>query len=129
MTRRGKILIGFAVAIAAALAVATVLLANPLRKSDESLRLYLLQKVPMGSSIDTLQTVAMREGWRFDGTSKFRPHSGTEVTNAWVVLGEFRSKEVDSHWSFDDRGLFDLRIDRIDWAQVDVARKENADGT
>jgi hypothetical protein len=119
MNRRGKIVMGFAaaaaVATAVALAVAIPLLGNPLRKSDESLHRYLLQKVPMGSSLENLQTVAAREGWRFDGTSKSRPHGGAEVTDAWVVLGEFRSKEVDSHWSFGDRGLFNLWIERVDW--------------
>ena len=57
MTLRGKILIGLAVAIAATAAVAIVFFSNPLQKSNEALRAYLLQKVPLGSSLENLQAV------------------------------------------------------------------------
>ena len=112
MTRRSALLIGFATALTLAVAVALLFPANPLRRSDESLRRYLLQKVPMGSSLETLQAVATREGWKFDGTSKFLPPGEKEMTVAWVVLGEYESREVDSHWAFDDRGLTKLWVDR-----------------
>jgi len=128
MTLRGKILIGLAVAIAATAAVAIVFFSNPLQKSNEALRAYLLQKVPLGSSLENLQAVAAREGWEFAGTSKSQQPDGTWTTSAWVVLGEYESKEVDAHWQFNDRGLIDLWIGRENWQQLTPARKAGAGG-
>jgi hypothetical protein len=102
-------------------AVASIWLLNPLRRSDASVHAYLLEQVPPGSTLDTLRSVAQREGWRINNTWPRGPHSdwgGIDGdTVAWIYLGGYWNlfrTDLDSFWAFDDSGkLVDVRIRRM----------------
>jgi hypothetical protein len=119
MKRHAKFIV--LTAVSAVLAVTAVLCANPLRRSDASVRAYLLRQVPPGSSIDTLRAVAQHEDWKIENTWSRGPHSGwggiDGATVAWIYLGGYWSAlrtDLDSFWAFDDRGkLIDVRLRRM----------------
>jgi hypothetical protein len=108
-------------ATAVIVVAASVLLLNPLRRSDASVHAYLLQQVPAGSTLEALQRVAKREGWRINNTWSRGPHSdwgGIDgATVAWIYLGGYWNlfrTDLDSFWAFDERGkLIDVRIRRM----------------
>jgi hypothetical protein len=86
--------------------------ANPLRKSDRAVHRYLLESVPVGSTLETLRAVAAQKGWRINGTWEgHAAHSdwgGIDgQTVAWVYLGGYRNffqTDLDSFWAFDESG-------------------------
>ncbi len=108
--------------VAVITAVATsILMLNPLRRSDAGVHSYLLQQVPPGSNLDMLRSVAQREGWRINNTWPRGPHSdwgGIDgATVAWIYLGGYWSPfrtDLDSFWAIDENGkLVDVRIRRM----------------
>jgi hypothetical protein len=111
-------LVTFALAGATAIGVA----GNPLRKPDGEVHRYLLENVPVGSSLDTLKAVAAQKGWRINGTwDGYTEHSdwgGIDGhTVAWVYLGGYRNffrTDLDSFWAFDESGkLLDVVTRRM----------------
>jgi hypothetical protein len=119
LKRPAKLAAFAAIAITAAATLAFVL--NPLRGSDASVHAYLLDRVPPGSTLETLQGVAQREGWRVNGTWQRGPDSdwgGIDgATVAWIYLGGYWNvfrTDLDSFWAFDEQGrLLDVRIRRM----------------
>ena len=100
-----------AVLVAIAIGTTAVLYAsNPLRRSDEAVREWLLEKAPIGSDLETLRSVADREGWRVNGEwAGHQPHSdwgGVDGdTVVWIYLGGYRNvfrTDLDSFWAFDE---------------------------
>ena len=110
MKRHFKIL-AVATLIVATASVATVA-GNPLRRSDQAVHRYLLKNVPVGSTFETLKSVAAQKGWRINGTwNGHVAHSdwgGIDGhTIAWVYLGGYRhlfQTDLDSFWAFDENG-------------------------
>lgn len=94
---------------------------NPLRWSDENLREWLLEKVPAGSSVARLKSVAGEEGWEITGTWEHGdiPYwtgvKGDTVVR--VYLGRYRGLflvAADSYWAFDESDrLADIRTVRL----------------
>jgi hypothetical protein len=107
--------------VVVAVAAISVLLLNPLRRSDASVHAYLLKQVPPGSTLDALRSVAQREGWVIKNTWGHGPHSdwgGIDgATVAWIYLGGYWNllrTDLDSFWAFDEHGkLIDVRIRRM----------------
>ena len=102
-------ILGVVAVIAVGMTVA-LYASNPLRRSDDSVREWLLEKVPIGSDIGTLRSVAEREGWRVNGEwSGHQPHAdwgGVDGdTVVWIYLGGYRNVfrvDFDSFWAFDE---------------------------
>ena len=110
MKRYTKIL-----ALATFILVATTTISvagNPLRKSDRAVHRYLLENVPVGSTLETLKAVAAQKGWRinstWDGYTEHSDWGGIDGhTVAWVYLGGYRNffqTDLDSFWAFDEDG-------------------------
>jgi hypothetical protein len=82
---------------------------NPLRWSDENLRQWLLEKLPVGSSVTRLKSAAGEEGWKITGTWEHGeiPY-WTQIQGDTVVrvyLGSYRGLflvAADSYWAFDE---------------------------
>jgi hypothetical protein len=103
-------------------AIAIVMLLNPLRLPDKALHRWLLMTVPIGSDIEHLQKVAQEQEWRinsmWDGN---RPHSdwggidGAKIV--FVYLGGYGNHfktNLDSFWAFDEAGhLIDVKVRRL----------------
>lgn len=97
---------------------------NPLRWSHENLREWLLEKVPLGSSVAHLKSAVDKEGWRVMSIWEHGdtpPHIGVQGdTVVRVDLGGYRGLlfrvEMDSYWVFDES-------DRL----LDVQTKREAD--
>jgi hypothetical protein len=94
---------------------------NPLRWSDENLREWLLERVPMGSNVARLKSVAEEEGWRVMMIWEHgeNPSAWTQVQGDTVVrvhLGNYRGlflAAADSYWAFDESGrMVALRVER-----------------
>jgi len=83
---------------------------NPLRGSDEAVQAWLLETVPMGSSIEDLESVAQLKGWRinskWDGGTPQSNWGGAEGDKVvWVYLGGYHNMfrvDMDSFWAFDE---------------------------
>ena len=117
--------VGLSAAAVLVLVVAAIMFAlasNPLRGSDNARRAWLLELVPMGSSIEGLERVAQLKGWQID--SKWdggTPHSnwgGVEGDKVvWIYLGGYHNifrTDIDSFWAFDEStGLTDLTTRRM----------------
>jgi hypothetical protein len=98
------------------------LASNPLRGSDEAVQAWLLDAVPIGSSIEDLEMVAELEGWRinskWDGGTPHSNWGGVEGDKVvWIYLGGYQSvfrTDLDSFWAFDDSaGLTDVTTRRM----------------
>lgn len=114
--------IGIAVVFVGIISTSVALLSNPLRRSDENVRAWLLESVPVGSAEDHLMAVATQKGWRVNSVwDGYRPHSdwggidGARI--AWVYLGGYRNifcTDLDSFWAFDESGrLIDVKTRRM----------------
>jgi hypothetical protein len=107
--------------VIAVASVASVVLSNPLRRSETSVHAYLLERVPPGSTLDTLRDVSAHQGWRINSTWERGLHSdwgGIDgATVAWIYLGGYRNlfrRDLDSFWAFDEHGkLIDVRVRRM----------------
>lgn len=104
------------------IAAAVAVISNPLRRSDEAIRTWLLNSVPAGSSIEHLTSVAGERGWRvksgWDGTQPQADWGGIDGAHiVWVYLGGYRNifrTDLDSFWSFDENGrLVDVKTRRM----------------
>ena len=86
------------------------LASNPLRGSDKALRAWLLELVPMGSSMEDLERVAQLKGWRinskWDGGTPHSNWGGVEGDKVvWIYLGGYHNifrTDIDSFWSFNE---------------------------
>jgi hypothetical protein len=94
---------------------------NPLRWSNDNLRQWVLEKVPAGSDVDRLKSVANEHDWQVDTIWEGgKVPAWTEVESETVVrvhLGGYWAlfqTEVGSYWIFDENGrLQDVRIERF----------------
>ena len=120
MNARRKI--GIAVLSVGVIGASFVSLSNPLRRSDESVREWLLESVPVGSSEETLMAVAEQKGWTvnsvWDGYSLHSDWGGIDGSRvAWIYLGGYRNlfrTDLDSFWAFDESGrLMDVKTRRM----------------
>ena len=113
---------GFAAGLAGAVALVLVAIHPLWFRSEAGVRSWLLRKVPVGSTVEQLKTVASAEGWRVDGTwSGDDPHADwggiSGSTIVFTYLGGYRlifSVDYDSFWAFDTNGrLVDVRVRRM----------------
>ena len=110
MKRHTKILALFAVVVAVTTVATSA--ANPLRRSDQAVHRYLIENVPVGSTLEALESVAAQKGWRINGTWEgHTTHSDWGGIDghivAWVYLGGYRNffqTDLDSFWAFDESG-------------------------
>jgi hypothetical protein len=93
---------------------------NPLRWSDENLREWLLEKVPAGSSVARLTSVAGQEGWKIIGSWEHAESlNWPQIQGDLVVrvhLGNYRGLflvAADSYWVFDESDrLIAIRLEQ-----------------
>jgi hypothetical protein len=91
-------------ALAASLAVAIAVMArNPLRHSDTTVRAWLLEEMPLGSSSERVRTFAKARGWfdpfrqRGDGAC-YGPYIRGELGRYWSGAAHVY---VSAIWEFD----------------------------
>lgn len=108
----------FVIATAAiAILVVAVISANPLRRSDASVRAWLLTTTPLGSGLDDVRTVLEQHGWHDEVFQRTQPPPASEP----FLGGEIGSYQglpwhtsVRAFWEFDSNGrLADIRIERL----------------
>ena len=115
-------LIAAAALVVVLVAITVALASNPLRSSDEAVQAWLLEAVPIGSSIDDLERIAQLRGWRinskWDGGTPHSNWGGVEGDKVvWIYLGGYRNifrTDLDSFWAFDESsGLTDVTTRRM----------------
>ena len=122
MNTKKKLWLG--IAVLSLVAAPVVIFSNPLRRSDEAVRSWLLAEVPVGSGIEHLLSVAHQKGWRVNGTWEGnRPESHSDwggidgATVVWIYLGSYWNvfrTDLDSFWAFDEAGrLVDVETRRM----------------
>jgi hypothetical protein len=97
--------------------------ANPLRESEDNIRLRILGKVPAGSSVQDVKNFIAAQGWKlsynWEGTptklsETFYPGvKGQHVIGADLghYLGIFGRVDLDAYWGFDAAGrLIDVHV-------------------
>ena len=103
--------------IAVAVLVTAWMASNPLRRSDASVRAWLLTKTPLGSSRAEVRAVLEQQGWQEARFHQTRPSPAADP----FLGGEIGSYQgfpwytsVRALWEFDssDR-LVDIRIQRV----------------
>jgi hypothetical protein len=117
--KMGRRLVWVGVAVLV-MATAVIIAIHPLwYLSQSGVKSWLLHKVPTGSSVDQLKSVALAEGWRVNKTwSGDQPHADwggiAGSTIVWTDLGGYRGVfrvDYDSFWAFDANGrLVDVRV-------------------
>ena len=103
--------------IAVAVLVTAWLASNPLRRSDASVRAWLLIKTPLGSRCADVRAVLEHHGWQDDRIQQTLPRPAADPFLGGEV-GSYQGfpwhTSVRAFWEFDssDR-LVDIRIQRI----------------
>ena len=100
--------------------IAVIYAMNPLARSDEVLRDWLLSRVPVGSEIERLHQVASQEDWEVWGSWKRGEYAGWKGIDGDTVvrvhLGGYSGPfwtEVSAYWAFDASGrLIDVETVR-----------------
>jgi hypothetical protein len=108
------ILVVATVAILVVLAIAIAL--NPLRRSDDGIRNWLLSVTPLGTTVDDIQLILNARGWKRVGNSQVQPPP-THPRSIEVELGGYQGFPwyifVRATWEVDDSGkLRDIKIGR-----------------
>lgn len=109
------ILVIAVMAIIAALALRIT--SNPLRRSDASLRTWLLAKTPLGSTSNEVRSVLEQHGWYTDGFRTTQPRPATDP----FIAGELGGYQglpwhvfVSAFWELDaSNRLAGIRVRRI----------------
>ncbi len=104
--------------------IVSVILSDPLRRSNDAVQSWLLTQVPVGSNIEQLMSAADQRDWRVNGSwdgNQPQLHSdwggidGAKVV--WIYVGGYRSvfrTDLDSFWAFDESGrLIGVKIRRM----------------
>ncbi|MGA2018185.1 MAG: hypothetical protein ABSH26_14650 [Opitutaceae bacterium] len=135
MTLPNKILCVLGATIAVALAACAIASTNPLRRDAGVIRTKLLQKNPLGSSLNDVNTAAVRQGWKVRyhwqrlPADPFEPISAKNVDAAFpntqttelicIEIGGYQGwpwyTTVQSDWAFDSNGrLVGLHISKVE---------------
>lgn len=115
-----------AVAAVALIVAATILLKNPLRKSQDEIQNMILSELPLGTSIDEVKSYIVKNGWDLEYEWEGKPSKAPEdqypgVKGRHIIgayLGHYQGLpwrvDIDAYWGFDsDNKLIDLRIRKM----------------